>query len=447
MTHPTKAAILALALALPVPALADAAAERFREAFLAGEAGWPAVESRAREEGAVRFHHWGGSDLLNVWLDGVVAPAMAERGVALDAVRLTATKDAIDLVLAERGAGRGPGEGSVDLVWVNGENFATLKDQDALFGAFVPLLPAAANLDLTDDPRAALNLRDFGTPTGGAEVPWSGEQYVCAADTARVGRADLPATFADLRRYLDARPGKFAYVKPPHYLGNTFVQQAVYALNPDGTGAEPFQRSAAELGAAEVARLIAPGIDYLAALEPLLLGGPEGNARYPEDEAALDGLLGNGEVDFACKFGVFAVATGLLTGAMPEGAEQFVFPEGAMIKNKSYLAIPANAPNPAAALVLADWMTGLEAQVSKLEAVGYPAGIDGWMLHPADAARLDAASPGLVGVTQAELDVNAAPDTNATLVDVIEAVWLERIERGSDAALDEIVARAFETVR
>ena len=54
------------------------------------------------------------------------------------------------------------------------------------------------------------------------------------------------------------------------------------------------------------------------------------------------------------------------------------------------------------------------------------------------------ASPGLAGVTQAELDANTAPDTNATLVDVIEATWLEYIERESTDSIDVIVARAVE---
>ena len=48
-----------------------------------------------------------------------------------------------------------------------------------------------------------------------------------------------------------------------------------------------------------------------------------------------------------------------------------------------------------------------------------------------------------MGVEQADLDANAAPDTNATLVDVIEATWLEYIERDNTASLEEIVATAY----
>ncbi len=415
----------------------------FREAFLSGQLDWQAVEVRAADEGVVNLHYWGGSDLLNVWMDRVVAPTMADLGITLNPVRITATKDAIDLVLAEKASGKGIGQGSVDMIWVNGENFATLKRQDALFGGFARDLPNSANIEWDEaDPRALLNLRDFGVATDAAELPWSAEQYVCAVNAARVDPEMAPSTFAELKSYLMENPGKFTYVKPPHYLGNTFVQQALYAHNPDGTGAEPFQRSIDDIPSEELARLIAPGLDYLKSIEPYLLDAG-GSPRYPEDNKALDGLFLNGEIDFNCQFGLYAVATGLSTGSYPETAAQFVFPENAMIKNKNYLVIPGNAPNGAAALVLANWMASVDAQASKLESVGMPAGIDTWKLTPEDARRIDDASPGLVGVSQDDLDAHAAPDTNATLVNVIEAAWLEVIERDGTAPLADIVAAAY----
>ena len=442
-TSITLIAMAALAAATAAHAQ-DAGAAKFQQDFLSGGADWAAVEARAKEEGTVNLNYWGGSDLLNVWMDQVVTPALAEKGVKLNPVRITGTKDAVDLVLAEKNSGKGIGEGSVDMIWLNGENFATLLRQDALFGSFAEKLPNAKNFEWkADDPRSTLNLRDFGVATGGAEVPWSGEQYVCAYNSARVDAAEVPHTFEDLRAYLEKNPGKFTYVKPPHYLGNTFVQQAIYAHNPDGTGAAPFQQSSDSIAPEELARLITPGLEYLQALEPLLLDAAGGTPRYPEDQAALGGMFLNGEIDFNCRFGLYAVATGLATGTYPEGAQQFVFPEGNMIKNKNYLAIPGNAPHPAAALVLADWMSSVDAQASKLKMTGMPAGIDGWKLDPADAKMVAESSPGLVGVTQDELDANAAPDTNATLVDIIEATWLEYIERDSKDPIADIVARAY----
>ena len=417
-------------------------AEAFRDGFIAGDVSWEDVQARAKEEGEINLYYWGGSDKINIWMDSVAVPALAAEGVTLNPVRITGTKDAVDLVLAEKGSGKGLGEGSVDAIWVNGENFATLKRQDALMGAFADKLPNSANIEWNpDDPRALLNLRDFGVETNASEMPWSGQQYVCAVNTARVANADAPSTFAEMKTYLEANPGKFTYVKPPHFIGNTFVQAAMYAHNPDGNGAVPFQSSIDEMGAEELARLITPGMEYLKSLEPMLLGAG-GNARYPEDPKALDGLFLNGEVDFSCQFGLYGVATGLRDGTYPEAAEQFVFPEGNMIKNKNYLVIPGNAPNPAAAMVMANYMASVESQATKLEIAGMPPGIDPWKLSEDDAAKLDAASPGLVGVTQADLDANTAPDTNATLVDVIEATWLEYIERDSSESIETIVANA-----
>ncbi|WIY54062.1 ABC transporter substrate-binding protein [Devosia sp. YIM 151766] len=438
---------IAALLAVGAVQAQDQSAAEFRDSFIAGTVDWNAVSTRAKTEGKVNLYYYGGNDPLNVWMDSIVTPAMAELGVTLNPVRITGTKDAVDLVLAELGAGKTIGEGSVDAIWLNGENFSTLKRQDALFGAFAPLLPNAKNIEWNpEDPRSLLNLRDFGVLTDGAEMPWSGEQYVCAVNTDRVAAEQVPHTFEELQTYLTANPGKFIYVKPPHYIGNTFVQQAIYAHNPDGTGATPFQQSLDELGAAELARLITPGLEYLKAIEPLLLGGQSGSPRYPEDQAALDGLFLNGEINFNCKFGLYAVATGLAQGTYPEGAQEFIFPEGNMIKNKNYIAIPANAPNPAAALVLADYMTTVPAQVTKLQITGMPAGIDPWLLSDEDAAALAAASPGHTGVTGEELDANIAPDTNATLVDVIEATWLEYIERRSTDSIEAIVARAAENL-
>ena len=138
----------------------------FRDAFLSGDADWSAVEARAAEEGEVNIYYWGGNDLLNIWMDQVVSPAMEENGVELNPVRITSTKDAVDLVLAEKHSGMGLGQGSVDMIWINGENFATLRRQDALFGSFAQKLPNSKNLEWDEsDPRALLNVRDSAPST------------------------------------------------------------------------------------------------------------------------------------------------------------------------------------------------------------------------------------------------------------------------------------------
>jgi hypothetical protein len=116
-------------------------AAAFRAAFLDGTLGWDAVRTRAAAEGEVRWYHWGGSEDLNTWIDLVVAPELADAGVRLESVRVPATRDADDAVLAAAAAGRGLGAGPVDLIWINGDNFRTLVQADLLFGPFAGWTP------------------------------------------------------------------------------------------------------------------------------------------------------------------------------------------------------------------------------------------------------------------------------------------------------------------
>ena len=139
---------------------------------------------------------------------------------------------------------------------------------------------------------------------------------------------------------------------------------ALYAFSPDGHA--PFQKSADKLGAVELARLIAPGMDYLRSLAPLLLEGYGGKPRYLEGAVTANRLFREGDIHFTCEFGSYRTATRITTGRYPNSAEATVFPKRNMIKNKNYLAIPNNASNPAAALVLANYMASVEAQASKL---------------------------------------------------------------------------------
>ena len=50
----------------------------------------------------------------------------SRHGITLRHVKLTDTASAVSRILAEKTAGRDT-DGSVDLIWVNGENFASLK--------------------------------------------------------------------------------------------------------------------------------------------------------------------------------------------------------------------------------------------------------------------------------------------------------------------------------
>jgi putative spermidine/putrescine transport system substrate-binding protein len=423
-------------------------AVKFREDFLAGQLSWEEVLARAADEGTVTWYHWGGSEELNTWIDTVVKPDLAELGVALETSRLSNTRDAVDLVLADAAAGRGLGEGSVDAIWINGENFFTLASQDLNFGSFADKLPNSKYFQF--DPNVAAsgpNLFDFGYPTNAQEIPWSGDQYVCFIDTARLPLENAPKDFAELETFLTANPGRFTYIRPPQFNGNTFVQTLLYALNPEGY--VPFQQSADELGAEAFTRLAEPAYEYLRRIEPFLLGGSgnegeRGSPIYPEDDAALEALFVNGEIDMGCKFGLFNTTTSTESGKFPETARNIIFPKEGMIKNKNFIGIPANAPHPAAALVLANYLASPDNQISKLATIGYPLGIDPELLSAEEQEAALEAAPDLAGLTFEGLAGATVPDTNASLVSIIETVWTEYIGEHSDKPLVDIVQAAFE---
>lgn len=446
----TVALLLALGAAAAQPE-GTPEAEEFRTAFLNGELAWDDVLERAREEGEVNWFLWGGSEELNVWIDRVVDPALGELGIELRTSRVPNTRDAVDLALTEADSGRGVGEGSVDAIWLNGENFRTLAEADMLLGSIADKLPNSQYFHLDpDDPASDVNLYDFGYPTNGQEVPWSGAQYTCYVDTARLPAEEAPSTFEELEAWVQENPGRFTYARPPNYIGNTFVQEVLYAHAPDG--ADTFQRSRDEFTAEEFADVTRDGYEYLRRIAPFLLGGSgqegsPGSVTYPDDDNGLNQRFTNGEIDMVCQFGIYTAAFNIETGQFAETVQNVIFPEGAMIKNKNFIAIPRNAPNPAAALVMANLLSSPENQLSKLGQIGYALGVDTDLLPEEDQAQVEEIAPPLMGITYEELAANEAPDTNSSLVDVIEAVWRRWVEEGASGSFDDVVDEVFTNLR
>jgi putative spermidine/putrescine transport system substrate-binding protein len=442
----TLSAFVLVASANAQPA-GDPGAAEFRAALLAGQLEWSAVLERARQEGEVVWAHWGGSEDLNTWIDLVVKPELATYGIALRTMRLVNTRDAVDLIVAEYAAGRGIGHGSIDAIWINGENFFTMSSLGINFGPFADRLPHSRYFHFDpSNPASGPNLFDFGYPTNKEELPWSSEQYLCAIDTARLARTEAPSNFAELEAWLRRNPGRFTYIRPPHFNGNTFVQTVLYALNPDGSNHGPFQLSLAELSVEEFIRLTTDGFHYLQRIEPFLLGGggrdgQRGSPIYPADQNALQALFINGEIDMVCQFGTYNTAVAIETGRFPESVENIIFPDAGMIKNKSFIGVPGNAPNPAAAMVLANLLASPANQIDKLATIGYALGIDADLLTPEEQASIDEVAPGLMGISYAELGAATVPDTNASLVELIEATWVGFIERRTGSV--EAVVRAL----
>ena len=360
---------------LCVPSVDDAQALLGRAGEIAAEQlaalgfnSWDEVLAAA-DGTTVNWFMWGGSDTINTNVDNDIGAAVLEQfNVTLNRVPINDTADAVNKVLDEAAAGVNEG-GSIDMIWINGENFKTLKEAGLLYGPFAQALPNSIYVNW-DDPALAF---DYGYPVEGYESPWGHAQFVMEYDTAQVDEA--PVTFEALAEWIKANPGKFTYPAIPDFTGSVFVRHVFYWA---AGGPEPF------LGDFDQATYdqYAPAVwEYLNDIEPFLWR--EGQT-YPE-AAAMDDLLANREIAFNMGYGPANASQQINEGTYPETIRTFVFDTGTL-SNNNFVAIPFNASNPAGAMVVANYILSPEFQLVMADPDQW-----GWLL-PTDPRRFPAST-------------------------------------------------------
>jgi putative thiamine transport system substrate-binding protein len=335
---PRFAITVALCLALGLSAAEEARAD-----------GWADTLSEAKGQ-SLFWNAWGGDERINAYLAWVGEEMQARHGITLRHVKLADTAEAVARVLAEKAAGR-DSDGSVDLIWINGENFAKMKENGLLFGPFVARLP---NFALVDSERKPTTVVDFTVPTEGLEAPWGMAQFNFIYDSARV--EETPGSIAAFLDWARDNPGRFSYPAPPDFIGSTFLKQALIELAPD---ADILQRPVADEAA--FAAATAPLWDYLDALHPQLWRGGE---SFPANGPAQRQLLDDGELDIAISFNPSEASALIENDLLPTTARIFVLDNGT-IANTHFVAIPYNARAKAAAQVVANFLLSPEAQAKK----------------------------------------------------------------------------------
>lgn len=361
----------------------------------------------------VNWFMWGGSDTINTLVDQEVGgPLLDQYNVTLNRVPIENTADAVNKVLNEKAAGMNSG-GSIDLIWINGENFRTLKEAGLLYGPFVDLLPNTQYVDW-ENPAVAF---DFGVAVEGYESPWASFQWVMEYNSATV--AAPPTTYEELAAWVEANPGRFTYPAPPNHVGSAFVRQLFYWA---AGSAEPFLGPFNQ----EVFNEHAPDVwAYLNGIEPFLWR--EGQT-YPELGIMPD-LLANGEIDFAMEYDASRASNYINQGLYPESIRTFVFDTGT-VANISYVAIPYNASNPAAALVLANHLLSPDYQIGITNpevSLGWMVAVEPDRLTADEQTRLNATPRGVATLTQDVLRAAALPEVSADWVTAMEQGWEENV--------------------
>jgi putative thiamine transport system substrate-binding protein len=373
-------------------------------------ADWDSTLAAARGQ-TVYWNAWGGDEQINGYIAWVGDELLERHGVEVVHVKLTDTGEAVARVLAEKTAGRTAG-GAVDLIWLNGENFAAMKADDLLYGPFVADLPNFAYVDTAGKPTT---LVDFTVPTDGLEAPWGMAQFVFFYDSAVVETP--PRSIPALLDWATAHPGRFSYPAPPDFVGSTFLKHVLIELVADP---DVLQRP---VGEADFAAVTAPLWRWLEEIRPHLW---RHGATFPMSGPALHQLLDDREVDLSMAFNPAEASAAIAAGRLPDTVRSFIL-EAGTIGNTHFVAIPFIAAHQAGAMVLADFLMSPEAQAHKQDPRVWG---DGTVLAldklPADERARFAALPRGIATLAPEQLVPVRPEPHPSWMVEIEAEWLRR---------------------
>ena len=379
---------------------------------------WDSVLVAAKGQ-TVNWYIWGGSDSINAFVDNFYGVALKERyGITLNRIPIADTVDAVNQVLSEKQAGADPG--AVDLIWINGENFFTLKQANLLYPDWAQKLPNSQYVNW-DNP--AIN-RDFGNPVDNLESPWSSAQLQLVYDSARMNADELPRSYADFKTWACAHPGRAAYVAPGAggFIGTRFVKGALFEISGGAEQWATFDQALWDKWSPELWK-------YFNELESCLWRNGE---TYPKDEAELKNLFANNEVDFSMTNDITGAGTGIAAGLLPATSRAFVF-NNYMIGDFNYVAIPSNAPHKAAALVLANLLLEPEFQAAQILpengfGLGYAIDVNR-VTDSAALAALEAASTKLgdSATPASDLANSLVGDAAPEYQNLIEQGWLENV--------------------
>lgn len=307
---------------------------------------WTQIEQQAEGQ-TVYFHAWGGSQEINRYLQWAGKELQSQYGVTLKHVKVTDIAETTTRLVAEKAANKNTG-GSVDMVWINGENFKSMKDNKLLFGPFTQNLPSWEFVDKT----LPIDV-DFSEPTEGLEAPWGVGQLVFIHDSESL--YNPPKSFSEMLSYAQAFPNKLSYPRPPEFHGTSFLKSLLIELTKnDATLQKPVNEDDFQL-------LTAPLWQYLDKFHKVAW---RGGKQFPAGTSETIQLLDDGQIDLAISFNPNAVYSAQASGKLADTTKAYALENGAL-SNIHFLAIPWNSDASAGAQVAINFLLSPEAQSRK----------------------------------------------------------------------------------
>ncbi|WP_413702392.1 ABC transporter substrate-binding protein [Psychromonas sp. KJ10-10] len=311
---------------------------------------WSQVEQQAKGQ-KVYFYAWGGSQQINDYLRWADKQLQQQFNVQLEHVKVDDISVAITRLLAEKATENATGNkstGTVDMLWINGENFKNMKQNQLITQAFAQQLPSWQYVD-TNFPVES----DFTEPTDGLEAPWGIGQLIFIHDTQRTPTP--PKSMQQLLEYAQQHPNKVSYPQPPSFHGTSFLKSALLELAPDTNAL--YQ----EVDEETFSKITQPLWQYLEQLHTVAW---HQGKQFPSSSAHTMQLLDDGELDLAISFNPNEVSSAQSSGTLADTTDSYAMENGAL-SNIHFLSIPFNANAKAGALVAINFLLSPEAQSKK----------------------------------------------------------------------------------
>ena len=358
----------------------------------------------------VYFNAWGGDLSINQYIEWAAQRVREQYGITLRHVKVGDIAEAVTRLRAEHVAGRNDG-GSIDLLWINGENFAALKNANLLFGPWTTVVPANAWIDWNNPSTK----RDGSLNTDGFELPWGTSALTLFYDTARV--ATPPDTPQALMQWIEQHPGRFSYPQPPAFVGSAFLKQLLWIVANDADALlEPIDHNFEQV------------------TQPLWQWLDRAHASmwrrgrlFPQSGPAQRELLATGELDWMMSYNPSEASRAIARGDLQASIKPMHFRAGALA-NSHFLAIPYNSSNTQAARVVANFLATPEAQARKADESywGDMPVLDRSKLNAAQAAAFDSLQR---GSATPDAPTHYFAEPHPSWVEGLEQAWIARYQR------------------
>jgi len=376
---------------------------------------WDEAVKIARGQ-TVDWYMWGGSPAVNEYVNGFLATELKQQyDITLRQVPIKDIGEVVSKLVVEKQAGKDR-DGSVDLMWINGENFRTCKNMGLLYGPFADKLPNQNFVDWSNPTVKS----DFGTPVEGMESPWGSAQMVMIYDTIRTPQP--PKSIPALIKWIEANPGRFAYPAPPDFTGSVFIRHIFYHM---AGSVNKWQEKYIEED------LEKSGNDTFNILKDLKKSLWRQGSTYPDSPVRMNTLFADGEIDFSFSYRQGEASRNILDGIFPDTVQTYVFDEGT-IGNTHFVAIPYNAKDKAAAMVVANFLLSPEAQLKKATPAvwgDFPV-IDMAKLPTEWQTRFTELPRGKATLSDVELQNHQLPEPPSNVLIYLEKGWEEHVLKG-----------------